>query len=144
MIAFYTDEGLRPPRLQRTILKAWLTAVAKGYGKRIGNLCYQFCSDERILEVNRAFLQHDYYTDIITFDETEGDRLSGDMLISLETVASNAELLGVSAQEELHRVMVHGLLHLVGLGDKSESEAEAMRRAENEALALLAELGQSR
>lgn len=137
MIAFYTDEGLKPPALRKTILKQWLTALARSYDRRVGELCYQFCDDERILEVNRQFLEHDYYTDIITFDECQGDILNGDMLISLDTVRSNAEGLGVSFAEELHRVLAHGLLHLAGLGDKTETEANAMRLAEEQALALL-------
>lgn len=125
------------PQLRRRIVKAWLTEVAALYGKRIGELCYQFCDDERILEVNRQFLDHDYYTDIITFDECWADRLSGDMLISLDTVESNAAMLGVPVEVELHRVMVHGLLHLSGLGDKTEEEERAMRAAEEAALTLL-------
>lgn len=136
MIDFYTDEGMQMPALRVMAVRSWLKEVASLYGKRIGSLCYQLCSDERILEVNREFLRHDYYTDIITFDETEGDRISGDMLISLDTVASNAEGLGVSFAEELHRVFVHGLLHLVGLKDKTEKESKRMRKAEDEALAI--------
>lgn len=137
MIEFYSDEDVAMPAIRKGELRRWLGAIAKQYGKRIGDLCYQFCGDERILSVNREFLDHDYYTDIITFDETSGDRLSGDMIISLDTVASNAEGMGISFAEELHRVMVHGLLHLAGLGDKTESEAEAMRQAEDRALLYL-------
>lgn len=128
------------PRLRRRIVKAWLREMAARYGRQIGELCYQFCDDERILEVNRQFLDHDYYTDIITFDECQGNTLSGDMLISLDTVRSNAETLGVAWAEELHRVMVHGLLHLSGLGDKTETEAAQMRQAEEDALARLRQL----
>lgn len=140
MISFYSEDNVSMPRLRRLIVKSWLEAVAGSYGKQIGELCYQFCDDERILEVNREFLQHDYYTDIITFDESQGNIVSGDMLISLDTVRSNAKLVGVTYGEELHRVIVHGLLHLCGLGDKSEAEEEAMRKAEDKALALLVEL----
>lgn len=137
MISFYSEESVSMPRLRRLIVKSWLEAVARSYGKQIGELCYQFCDDERILEVNREFLQHDYYTDIITFDESEGDIVSGDMIISLDTVRSNAKLVGATYSEELHRVIVHGLLHLCGLGDKSEAEERAMRQAEDKALTLL-------
>lgn len=137
MIDFYADEGMAMPSIRKGVLRQWLNAVAASYGKTVGRLCYQFCGDERILEVNRQFLDHDYYTDIITFDETQGSRLSGDMLISLDTVASNAEMLGVSFAEELHRVLVHGLLHLAGLGDKTEDEEAHMRRAEDRALSEL-------
>lgn len=140
MIVFYAEEGVRMPQLRRRIIKAWLMSVAVSYGKRIGDICYQFCDDERILEVNRQFLDHDYYTDIITFDECEGDKLSGDLLISLDTVRSNADALGVELEEELHRVMVHGLLHLAGLGDKTKPEERQMRAAEEEALGQLRKL----
>lgn len=128
------------PHLRRLIVKRWLEAVANSYDRQIGELCYQFCDDERILEVNREFLQHDYYTDIITFDNTEDKVVSGDMIISLDTVRSNAKLVGVTYAEELHRVIVHGLLHLCGLGDKTDAEEQAMRQAEDKALALLREL----
>ncbi|MDO4692287.1 MAG: rRNA maturation RNase YbeY [Porphyromonadaceae bacterium] len=140
MIAFYTEEDVRLPRIPRRILKRWLTEVARSHGKHVGDLCYQFCSDERILQVNREFLDHDYYTDIITFDETVGDCISGDMLISLDTVASNAQQLGVALLDELYRVIVHGLLHLVGLGDKTEVEEQRMRAAEDKALHLLRQM----
>lgn len=140
MIEFYSDEAIAEPRLHKTIVRNWLAQVAEQHGKRVGSLCYQFCGDERILEVNREFLQHDYYTDIITFDESRGERIAGDMLISLDTVATNAELMGVSYAEELHRVLVHGVLHLCGYGDKSEAEEQRMRQMEDEALALLREL----
>lgn len=140
MIAFYTDEDVRLPRIPRRILKRWLTEVARSHGKRVGDLCYQFCSDERILQVNREFLDHDYYTDIITFDESEGDRISGDMLISLDTVSSNAEQLGIESLDELYRVIVHGLLHLAGLGDKTQAEEKQMRAAEDKALLLLRQM----
>ena len=110
--------------------------MAGGYGKIVGNLCYRFCSDEVILSTNRQFLQHDYYTDIITFDYTNGRKIGGDMLISLDTVASNAEGLGVPYERELLRVIVHGVLHLCGLKDKAPGEREQMEAAENEALKL--------
>lgn len=137
-INFYSDEGINIDYLHPHRLRAWLNAVAEQHDCRIGNLCYQFCGDERILEVNRQFLDHDYYTDIITFDETRGRRLSGDMLISVETVASNADGLDIPFLDELHRVIIHGLLHLAGFGDKSPEEESQMRAAEDEALALLA------
>lgn len=125
------------PPIREAEVKAWLHSVAERYGKRIGTLCYEFCTDERILAVNREFLDHDYYTDIITFDYTRGTRLGGDIVLSLDTVASNAEMLGTPYGEELHRVIVHGLLHLVGLKDKTDEDAQRMRSAEDEALELL-------
>jgi len=106
-------------------------------------LNYIFCDDEEILRVNRQFLDHDYYTDIITFDDCIGRMLRGDMFISLDTVRSNAEGLGVSYDSELRRVIVHGILHLCGINDKGPGEREIMEAAENDALALLEEMSQS-
>ena len=103
----------------------------------MGDVAYIFCNDSKILEVNQQYLQHDYYTDIITFDYCEGNRISGDLFISLDTVRSNAELFGKSYHEELHRVIIHGILHLCGINDKGPGERELMEEAENAALALL-------
>ena len=139
-IAYYTDEDVEAPRLRERILRNWIREVAALYNRRVGELCYQFCGDERILQTNQDFLDHDYYTDIITFDESEGDVISGDMLISLETVRSNAELLGNEYAEELHRVIIHGVLHLCGLKDKTPEDEANMRAAEDQALRLLHEL----
>lgn len=139
-IAYYTDEDVEAPRLRERILRNWIREVAALYNRRVGELCYQFCGDERILQTNQDFLDHDYYTDIITFDESEGDVISGDMLISLETVRSNAELLGNEYAEELHRVIIHGVLHLCGLKDKTPADEANMRAAEDQALRLLHEL----
>ena len=126
------------PDIQPQTTTAWIKAVAEPYGKRIGDIAYIFCSDEKILEVNRQYLQHDYYTDIITFDYCEGKRLSGDLFISLDTVRTNAEQFGASYETELHRVIIHGILHLVGINDKGPGEREIMEAAEDKALALLA------
>lgn len=116
---------------------AWVRAVAASYNKRVGEVAYVFCDDEKILEVNRQYLKHDYYTDIITFDYCEGDVLSGDLFISLDTVRTNAEQFGKTYDDELHRVIIHGILHLVGINDKGPGEREIMEAAENKALALL-------
>lgn len=140
MIEFDCNEGVQEPSIRRTLVRAWLKAVAEQHGKRVRRLSYQFCNDEQILEANRQYLQHDYYTDIITFDDSEAEHLVGDMLISLETVASNAELMGQSFANELHRVLVHGVLHLCGYGDKSEDEEQRMRALEDDALALLVKM----
>ena len=104
--------------------------------ERLGEIAYIFCSDEKILEVNRQYLQHDYYTDIITFDYCEGDRLSGDLFISLDTIRTNAEQFGAAYDDELHRVIIHGILHLCGINDKGPGEREIMEEAENKALAM--------
>ncbi|MDE6235222.1 MAG: rRNA maturation RNase YbeY [Muribaculaceae bacterium] len=136
MIIFQTD-SVEMPNIDEKRISRWLKDVAHSYNKSVGDLCYRFCSDEVILDCNRQFLNHDYFTDIITFDYTEGRRISGDMLISLETVASNAEKLGVGYDRELLRVIVHGVLHLCGLHDKEPGEREQMEAAENKALDIL-------
>lgn len=119
------------PKVQK-----WLSEVVKRRGKSVGNINYLFCDDEYLLGVNRQYLQHDTYTDIITFDYVAGGLVSGDIMISVERVGENATGFGVPFEQELHRVIVHGVLHLLGQGDKSEAEATEMRRQEEEALAL--------
>lgn len=136
MITYHCD-GVKMPALRKRDTSSWIRRVAATYGKRVGEIGYMFVSDERILQVNRDYLQHDYYTDIITFDYTEGDTVSGDIVISLDTVRSNAEKYGKSYDEELHRVIIHGILHLCGLHDKAPGEREQMEVAENKALLLL-------
>jgi rRNA maturation RNase YbeY len=135
MISYQTDGVAMPPIKKRETTR-WIKAVAATYGKRVGDIAYIFCSDEKILEVNRQYLQHDYYTDIITFDDCEGNRLNGDLFISLDTVKSNAERYGTRYEEELQRVIIHGILHLCGINDKGEGEREKMEAAENAALNL--------
>ena len=125
------------PKIKRRAITAWIKAVAASYNRKVGEVGYLFCNDEKILEVNREFLQHDYYTDIITFDYDEGDTINGDIVISLDTVRSNAEQLGKDYNEELHRVIIHGILHLCGQNDKGPGEREQMEAAENRALELL-------
>jgi rRNA maturation RNase YbeY len=120
----------------RRAVKAWLQSVAEHYGKTLGDLSVVACSDEELLGYNRKYLDHDTYTDIITFDHSEGNSLSGDLLISFERVLENAENQSVDNQEELRRVMVHGVLHLAGFKDKTDEEASAMRAAEDHALAM--------
>ena len=122
------------------MLKSWIAKVADSYGLKTGDLAYVFCSDDRILEVNKEFLQHDYYTDIITFDYCEGDTISGDMYISVDTVRSNSELFSTSFINEMHRVIIHGVLHLCGLKDKAPDDEKKMREAEAKALAMWDEL----
>ena len=136
MVSFQSD-GVPIPDLDFSKISKWLVQVATRYNRRVGDLVYQFCSDEIILKTNREFLNHDYYTDIITFDYTIGNKVGADILISLDTVRSNAEELGVSYDEELHRVIVHGLLHLCGIKDKTPEERQTMESAENDALKLL-------
>ncbi len=132
----YQAEGVRMPKIRRRETTAWIRSVAATYGRKVGEVGYLFCSDEKILEVNREYLGHDYYTDIITFDYDEGDTLNGDLVISLDTVRSNAELFNRDYDEELHRVIIHGILHLCGINDKGPGEREKMEAAENKALAM--------
>ena len=135
MITYQTD-GIRMPNIKKRPTTAWIRAVAATYGKRVGDVNYIFCNDERILEVNREYLQHDYYTDIITFDYTEDDTISGDLFISLDTVRTNSEQFATAYDEELHRTIIHGILHLCGINDKGPGEREIMEAAENRALAM--------
>ena len=139
---FYQTEGVKMPNFKKRENTAWVKAVAAGYGKKVGEIAYIFVDDEKILEVNRQYLQHDYYTDIITFDYTEGDTISGDLFISLDTVRTNAEQVGASYDRELHRVMIHGILHLCGINDKGPGEREVMEAAEDKALAMHPSLGE--
>lgn len=137
MAITYQSDGVKMPTIHKKRITAWIKAVAASYGKKVGEIAYIFCSDEKILEVNRTYLQHDYYTDIITFDYTEGNKISGDLFISLDTVATNAEQFQSTYNEELHRVIIHGILHLCGINDKAPGEREMMEEAENKALRLL-------
>ena len=136
MITYNTD-GVRMPKIRKRDTSAWIKAVAATYGRKVGDVGYMFVSDEKILEVNREYLGHDYYTDVITFDYDEDDIVSGDVVISLDTVRSNAELFGKEYDDELHRVIIHGILHLCGINDKGSGEREIMEAAENKALAML-------
>ncbi len=133
----YNTQNVSLPKIRRRDTSAWIKAVAASYGKRVGDIAYIFCDDEKILEVNRQYLQHDYYTDIITFDYTEDDLISGDIFISLDTVRSNAEEQHTTYDNELHRVIIHGILHLCGINDKGPGEREIMEAAENKALAMM-------
>ena len=135
MITFQT-ENIEMPAIDQAKVRDWIKEVAATYQKKVGEIAYFFCDDEKILEVNRQYLQHDYYTDIITFDYCEGNKLSGDLFISLDTVRSNSELFGTDYNTELHRVIIHGVLHLCGINDKGPGEREIMEAAENKALEM--------
>ena len=135
-ITFNTD-GVAMPNIEPQRIRDWVQRVAQAHGRRVGEVNYIFVSDEHILDINRQFLGHDYYTDIITFDYCEADILQGDLFISLDTVRTNAEGLGVTYEQELHRVVIHGILHLCGINDKGPGEREVMEAEENTALALL-------
>ena len=124
------------PSFRKREVTKWIRNVANSYGKKVGEIGYLFCDDEKILEVNREYLQHDYYTDIITFDYDEGNTINGDLVISLDTVRTNAEQFGKAYEEELLRVIIHGILHLCGINDKGPGEREIMEAAENKALEM--------
>lgn len=133
----YNAEGIRMPKIRKRETTAWIKTVAASYGLKVGDIGYMFVDDEKILEVNREYLGHDYYTDIITFDYDETDTINGDIVISLDTVRTNAVKFGKSYEEELYRVIIHGILHLCGINDKGPGEREIMEAAENKALAIL-------
>lgn len=122
------------PGVNPEFLFGWYSDVVKKYSLELGDVSVVFCSDEHLLEMNRQYLDHDYYTDIITFDYTEDGVVSGDLFISVDRVSDNASGLKIEFTDELHRVCVHGLLHLCGLKDKSEEDESKMREAEDSAL----------
>lgn len=133
----YATDDIAMPDINCSEISDWVKRVASCHGKRCGEINYIFCSDDRIIEVNREYLNHDYYTDIITFDYCTGNTLSGDLFISLDTVRSNALLVGEPYERELRRVIIHGILHLCGINDKAPGEREIMEGFENKALDML-------
>lgn len=135
MVAFYfedTDFKLR----HKTRIKEWLRLVAESEVFTLGNISIIFCSDNYILDINQKYLQHDYFTDIITFDYSEGGRISGDLFISVDSVRENSVEYGTEFEDELHRVIVHGILHLIGYDDHTEDEIKTMRSKEDYYLSL--------
>lgn len=135
-IIFDTEDNLVFPDIDVEKTKKWIEKIISIQNKKTGDIAYLFCNDAKILEVNKEYLQHDYYTDIITFDYCEDDIISGDLLISLDTVKSNADLFSSQLQQELLRVIIHGIFHLCGYGDKTEDEEKHMRKLEDKALEL--------
>ena len=132
----YNVDGVKMPKIKKRETTAWIRAVAATYGYKVGEVGYMFVDDEKILEVNNEYLGHDYYTDVITFDYDEPGIVSGDIVISLDTVRTNAEQFGKQYDDELRRVIIHGILHLCGINDKGPGEREIMEEAENRALAM--------
>ena len=135
----YIAEDVELPALPKQPINCWIKETAAVYGKKTGDIAYIFCSDKRLLEVNKQYLNHDFYTDIITFDYSEGNLISGDIFISIETVASNAEEFNVTFDNELKRILIHGILHLCGQDDKTPEKRIEMTRKEDLALAMYAE-----
>ena len=130
----YTTDSIEMPALDERKVNRWIRAVAADYGFAVGKINYICCSDERELAVNREFLGHDYYTDVITFDYSTPSTLNGDIFISLDTVRSNAEMVGTSFENELLRILIHGVLHLTGQGDKTPETKIEMTAKEEKAL----------
>lgn len=130
----YIAEGIKLPMLEKQKTNRWIKDIASEYSKKTGDIAYIFCSDERILEVNKQYLNHDYYTDIITFDYSEGSIISGDIFISVDTVQTNAAEYKVSIEQELKRILIHGILHLCGQDDKTHELRLQMTEKENSAL----------
>ncbi len=139
-IRWLTENVEFPDVIVKEIVEPWLAKVAEAHSKIPGTLTYILTDDEGILRVNRQFLNHDYFTDIITFDYSKRGMVSGDIYISLETVATNAEQFGQNPVRELHRVLAHGLLHLCGINDKGPGEREIMEQHEDQALELLSQM----
>lgn len=135
-ITFHTQD-VELPNINQDLLNEWLPKVASFYNKEIGEITYIFCSDPVILEINQQYLNHDYYTDIISFDYTEGNVVSGDLFMGLETIQSNASKYQTSFIEELHRVLIHGVLHLCGIDDQTPEQRVTMEKEENRALLLI-------
>lgn len=135
MISYFTED-IKFNFKSKRLTNHWLTLVAESEIRRIGEISVIFCSDPYILSVNQKYLQHDYYTDIITFDYCEGDRLSGDLFISIDTVRENSAEYGTEFEDELNRVIVHGILHLIGYDDHTPEDVAEMRKKEDYYLSL--------
>jgi probable rRNA maturation factor len=133
----FNDFDLKSTFRNRTAIKAWLKECIKKERHQLGFLSYNFCSDKKLLEINREYLHHDYYTDIITFELSEGKFISGDIYISLDRVKENAKLNYTTQTSELMRVLIHGVLHLCGYQDKTKKDAAMMRQKEDYYLSLL-------
>ena len=132
----YNTINVAMPDIAEAELSAWVRSTAATYNKVVGDINYIFVDDETMLDINRRFIGHDYYTDHIGFDYSNGNALSGDIYISLDTVKTNAELYHVKPDEELRRIIIHGLLHLCGLRDKTDEERQLMQQAEDRALVI--------
>ena len=141
MAIVYQSENIKLPDIKKKETSRWIEKVASLYNKSIGDVNYIFCDDDKIIEVNRKFLDHDFYTDIITFDYSEDNIISGDIFISLDTVLSNSQKYNTEYKEELMRVIIHGILHLCDIDDRTDTEELEMRKAEENALKILKDNG---
>lgn len=136
MAIYFSTENIAFDLKNKLKVKKWISDIIKAQNKKVGDISYLFCDDAYLIEVNRTYLDHDTYTDIITFDYVEDDLISGDIMISVERVKENAQLFNTSFDQELHRVIIHGILHLLGQGDKTDKQAAQMRKKEEAALGL--------
>ena len=136
MAIYFSSENTKFDLKNKMKVKKWISDTIKSQSKRVGDISYIFCDDAYLIEINRTYLNHDTYTDIITFDYVEDDLVSGDIMISVERVEENAKIFKTTFEQELHRVIIHGIHHLLGQGDKSEAEAAAMRKKEEASLAI--------
>ena len=136
-INFQAEDIDFPKIIKKRETANWIKSVAGNHGKKVKDISYIFCSDDKILKINQQYLKHDFYTDIITFDYSEDDTISGDIFISLDTVLSNSQKYQTLYNEELHRVIIHGILHLCGVNDKNDADAKLMRKEEDNALQML-------
>lgn len=141
MAIYFASENIKFDLKNKLKVKKWITDIIKAQGQKVGDISYLFCDDDYLIQVNREYLDHDTYTDIITFDYVEGNVVSGDILISVDRVKENADLFHTTFDQELHRVIIHGILHLLGQADKSEADAAMMRKKEESALALWNSMG---
>ena len=139
MVSYFTED-IKFEFKRKRLTSRWLKLVAESEIKRLGDISVIFCSDNYILDINIKYLGHDYFTDIITFDYCEGKTLSGDLFISIDSVRENASFYGVDFDDELNRVIVHGLLHLIGYDDHTEEDIATMRAKENYYLGILSSL----
>lgn len=137
MAIIYQSEDVKFPPIKRRLTSKWIKSIITSYQFKVGDISYIFCSDDKILEINKQYLQHDYYTDIITFDYSDEFVISGDLFISLDTIRTNAEKFETNYADELNRVIIHGILHLCGINDKTNEEQELMTKSENKALEAL-------
>ncbi len=140
MITYHTQGNVKMPKINKTKCSKWIKDIALSHDKKIGEIVYIFCSDEYILQVNKDYLQHDYYTDVITFDYSDTKKIAGDIFISLDTIKSNSEQFNTEYNDELARIIIHGILHLCGFKDKQPAHKQEMTKQENTALAVIPDM----
>lgn len=136
MSILFHNEDVKSPKIKKQLVKNWIKSVIASEGKQLGNVNYIFCSDEYLLQVNKQYLNHDYYTDIITFDYVDEGLISGDIFVSVDRIEENGKQYGSGFDAELRRILVHGILHLIGFGDKTPQEKKIMTGKEDQYLAI--------